>query len=42
MGSVAGEVKDGRKTYIAGIAIGVPLNVRVLNIFVSDWINAFD
>jgi hypothetical protein len=28
MGSVAGEVKDGRKTYITGIAIGLPLNVR--------------
>jgi hypothetical protein len=28
MGSVAGEVKDGRKTYITGISIGLPLNVR--------------
>lgn len=28
MGSVAGEVKDGRRTYIAGISISLPLNVR--------------
>lgn len=31
MGSVAGEVKDGRKTYITGISIGLPLNI--LNYF---------